>query len=315
MTSCAQSAFAKLCFEPGASPHTFDTSSEPYDFLRENVKKHGRILQSAGNRGTRSRSIHRRRNGAYLCGGPIIFEMTPRLLDNMLPRILGANEATDLFALAETLPSFGVLINRVTSISSGHFQYKDCKVDKALITGQAGPGDEGPPEYIHLILWLAALNEVTGTSYPVLTLPTAANDAAYVQGDIGLGFVLQGAARRPKKWSILVDNHLIPRVTTSFTADTYCPGDRTVAVSATFPFDDDHDDLYNIGTSGLSAAITMTNGYLDTTLNFGQLDAPADSPGVPPRGNEIDIEVDFIAGKTDAANEFSVTNDSNASAH
>lgn len=311
MTSCAQSAFAKICFEPGSSPHTFDSSSEPYDFLRENVKKQGRILQGQGNRGTRSRSVARRRNGAYLCGGPIIFEMTPRMLDNLLPRILGATESADVFALAETLPAFGVLINRVTEVSSGHFQYTDCKVDKAMITSSAGPGDEGGPEYVRLVLWIAALTEVRGTAYPSLTLSTAANDAAYVHSDVS-AFTIQGATRKPKQWSILIDNHLIPRHTTSVTADIYCPSDRTVVVQGTFPFDDDHDDLYDIGVSGAAATLTVANGNLSTSFAFGQLDSPANTPAVPPRGNEIDLTLTFIAGKTDAANEIVVTSDSTA---
>lgn len=77
MASDAQGSQARLCFEPGAAPHTFDTSSEPYDFLYEGLRKQGRIVGGRGIRGTRSRSVERTRQGAYPVGGRIAFNISP----------------------------------------------------------------------------------------------------------------------------------------------------------------------------------------------------------------------------------------------
>src|SRR5690242_859936 len=97
--SDAQGSQSRLCFEPGSSPHTFDSSSEPYDPLYETLRKRGRIVGGNTIRGTRSQSYERTRYGAYPVGGRVAFNISPHDLDNWLPRMLGANESSDTFAL------------------------------------------------------------------------------------------------------------------------------------------------------------------------------------------------------------------------
>lgn len=310
MTTTAQSVLARMCLEPGASPHTFDTNSEPFDLLFESLKKNGNVQESAGNRGSRSRSKHRRRNGSYLCSGMVVMDVTPRMLRLMLPRVLGAAAVGNVFSLADTLPSFGVLLNRVTTVGGGHFEYQDCKVDRCMIVGQSGSGNPSDPEYIRAYFHLVALDEVTGTAFPNVTLPTSSDDAAYVYGDSSAGVTLQGALRKPKRWALLINNFLVPRITNSFTPDQWWPADRRIGLEATFPFDDDHDDLHDIGTSGAAGSLVLTNGTLSTTFDFGWLDAPANSPNVARKRTEIDLTLRFLAGATDSADELVVTNDS-----
>lgn len=312
MTTTAQSVLAKLCIEPGASPHTFDTDSEPFDLIFESLKKPGNVQESAGNRGSRSRAKHRRRNGSYLPSGMLVMDVTPRMLRLMLPRILGAAAVGNVFSVADALPSFGVLLNRITTVGGGHFQYKDCKVDRCMFVGNAGSGNPNDPEYIRAYLHLVARDEVTGTAFPAVTLPTTADDAAYVFADSSAGVTLQGALRKPKRWALLINNFLVPRITNSLTADQWWPADRRVGLEATFPFDDDHDDLHDIGTSGAAGSLVLANGNLSTTFAFGWLDAPANSPNVARKRTEIDLTLRFIAGATDAAAEIQVTNDSTA---
>ena len=107
--SCAQGAMSRLYVEPGAAPHTFDSSSESYEFLYETLQKHGRIVGGSAIRGTRSSASERTRAGAYQVGGRIAMNVDAASLDLWLPRILGGTESADSFPLAESLPAFGVL--------------------------------------------------------------------------------------------------------------------------------------------------------------------------------------------------------------
>jgi hypothetical protein len=302
MTTNAPGALSRLCIEPGSAPHTFDASSEPYELIWEDLKKYGAIAQNHGNRGTRSRSKERVREGAYLCHGPLVISVTPGDLDLWLPRMLGTAEVADVFSLADTLPSFGYLINRVTQT----FQYKDCKIDKWVLQGVAGDGS-GEPDLLKLILYIMAKDEVVGTSMPSLTLPITGGYAPYMFSDFST-VSIHGAARRIKSFALIGDNFLSPRMVNSLTADTLCPTDRAIILRATFPFDDDHDDLHDIGTDGVAATIALTNGNLSTTFAMPCLDAPADSPTVNKGKAEIDITCDFVALKSGSTPEIQVTN-------
>ena len=108
--------------------------TEAYEFLTESLRKQLTIVDTAGLRGTRSHPAERTRDGTYAVGGGLQFHATPAMLDLLLPRILGANEATDVFALAETLPEFDVLIDRVAK----RFVYAGCQVNRATFRAAAG---------------------------------------------------------------------------------------------------------------------------------------------------------------------------------
>lgn len=305
MASCAQGAMSRFYTEPGSSPHTFDSNSETYEFVYETLQKHARIVGGNAIRGTRSAAKERTREGAYSVGGLIVVQPSPAFLDLWLPRILGATEASDVFALSETLPSFGVLMDKVTQT----FQYTDGMVSKALFSGQAGPA-EGGPDIITLALQLVFFTRTLGTSVPNVSLSTASNNSIYVHSDAV--FTFGGAAREVKDWSVMVDNHVKQRFTNSLSATKSCPASRTVAVSARLPYDTDTDDLLDQATAGASGTIALTNAAqtgLTTTFNFAALQVPSEDPIV--RGKtEIDLFLNMIARKSGSTAELSVTNDS-----
>lgn len=298
---------ARLYVEPGASPHTFDTSSESYEFLYETLQKRGRIVGGNAIRGTRSKQSERTRAGAYPVSGRIAMNVDPLMLDLMLPRILGAAESTDTFALAESLPSFGVLVNRVTQT----FEYKDCMVARAMFHGKAGPGD-GDPDLLELVLDLQCKDRVTGTSAPSVTLATASNSSPYMHTDAV--FTFAGAARQVKEWWVLIDNHLHARWVNSLTATLFCPADRTIAVRARLPYDTDHDDLLDQANAGAAGTIALTNAQhtgLVTTFTFGTLQVPSEDP-ITRGKTEIDIFLNMTARMLTTTKELVVTNDSAA---
>lgn len=299
--STAQGAQALLCMEPGSAPHTFDTNSEPYDLNYESMQKQGRIVGGQQIRGTRSQSSERTRYGHYEVGGRIAMNISPLDLDLLLPRMLGGTESVNSFPLAETLPSFGVLISRQTQT----FQYKDCMVDRWMIHGKAGPAD-GDPDLLELVLDIVAKDEATGTTYPSLTLGTAAGNVPYVISDCST-LTLAGAARQMKEFWLVGQNFVQRRWTHTITASHLSPRDRLITFRGVFPYDDDHDDLYGQSLAGATGTLTFTNGAKSTSFVFGTLQSPDLSPVVPGK-QEINIIVNGTARKLTSTTELATTN-------
>ena len=295
--ACSQGALSKLCVEPGASAHTFDTSSEPYEFVRENLQKRSNIADTEGIRGTRSHHAARTRLAQNVVAGSILFHPSPADLDLWLPRILGANESTDTFALAETLQTFGVLIDRVADTH----EYQDCWVNRATFRSQQGG-------FLEMELDIIGKAEVTGTSYPALTLPTDAHDAPYVHSDSSGAVTLVSAARETKSIEITIDNQLEPRFVNSLNATEICPRDRIITVRTVHSYAG-HTALYEQAVAGTTGSIVYTNAAMSTTFTFGLLQVPDSSPVVPGK-QEIDLTLDMVARMTGATRELVVTHDS-----
>ena len=108
----------------------FDSGSFRYEFVSESLARRQSHVESFGIRGTRSRAADRVRIARERITGQIVLYPTPVELDQWLPRILGAAEASDVFALAEGLPEFGVLLERATK----RFVYTGCRVAKAVFS-------------------------------------------------------------------------------------------------------------------------------------------------------------------------------------
>lgn len=308
--ACAQGALSRLLVEP--LDGTFDVDSEIYDFLHEDLQKQGRLVGGRGITGSRSNYANRVREGAYSIGGKISTYTCSADLDLWLPRILGGAEAADVFDVADALPTFGVMVGRV----SGVFQYAGCYIDKAIWRAQGGPGD-GEPELVEQVLLIQAKTEDSTASLPTLpTLSVASNRRPYICSDCVLTI---GSAFQFHDFVILVDNHLQPRWVNSLTPTAICPQDRTVMVRVTFPFTAADDavlsGVYQLSTraTGVTATMVMTSpaAGCSTTFTFTGLQWAQVSPVVTGK-EEIRLAVDFVARKTGSASELVVTNDSTA---
>jgi hypothetical protein len=300
---CAQGALSSFFVEPGAAPHTFDTSSERYEFLYETVQKRQRIVGGQGIRGTREESQESTRLGSYTVGGRIAMHVNPAMLDLWLPRILGAAEMSDAFALAESLPSFGLLFNRVTQT----FEYTDCVVSKAMFRAKAGPSD-GDAELLELVLEIMGKTEAVGTSAPAVSIATTATATENYLMANGV-FTFAGAARETKEFVLLIDNMIQPRWVNSLTATALCPRGRVVAVQSRHPYDSGTSNLYGQARAGAAGSIAFTNGAVGTVFTFGTLQSPDESPVV--RGKtEIELVLSLIARKTGSTASLAVTSDS-----
>lgn len=301
--ACSQGSQSALYVEPGASPHTFDTNSERYEFRYERLVKTPTNVSTEGIRGTRQESMEQTREGHYTVGGPIVFPtVSPLMLDLWLPRIMGAAENADTFAFAESLPSFGVLMNRVADT----FEYKDCYVNSAMFEGAAGPGNSLELLTMTLDIWGKSATE--GTSVPSVSIATTATSSDPYKHSEAV-FTIAGTAREVKRWRLLIHNHLQRRWVNSQTATEICPRAWSVILDLTMPFETDQNDITALTTAGVAGSIAITNASVSTTFTFGTLEPVVPDPNVVGK-SEIDITARFIARKSGSTAALSISNDS-----
>lgn len=292
MAAGAMAHQARLYVEPGASPHTFDSSSESYEFQNESLRAVKTLANTNGIRGTRSAHVARTRTTQKAVQGTILIHPSPADLALWLPRIMGGAGP----ALAETLPSFGVLINRVTQT----FEYEDCVVNRATFRGNAGG-------LVELELDIFGKDENVGTSAPTVALGVTAADEPYVFADLTCS--LAATAREVFSFTLTIDNAVQQRFVNSLTATQLNTTDRIITFSSESPYTGDEDDLYDVSESGIAAVLTLTNGTVSTAFTMPGLQIPAESPVVRARNDEIRLTLNGVARRTSGSAELTVTND------
>lgn len=276
----------------------FDGSSIPLEFRDESMGKQSEILDTAGVRGTRSHVRERTRTGTNTAGGVVNFHMSPIMLDHLLPVILGAAEAADVFDIAETLPQFQIMVDRVAKV----FTYNNCRVNRATFRGTQG-------QICELALDIQAESETEGAAgtFPALTMPT---DEPYVFSDGVL--TLLSTAREFESFEIVVDNVLDVDRHMNNTGRSELPStDRVVTCRFTFPFTPDETDLHDMALAGAaSATFVLTNadtGGNTCTFDFATIQFPKTSPSVPGR-DEVKLTLQGTARKVGSTSEIKVTN-------
>ena len=282
----------------GATVAAFDGSSLQWEYASENLQ----MVQAHGNtngmRGTRSRTKDRRRILSESIGGQLVLNPTPVELDTILPLILGAAEVTNTFDLADTLPSFGLLLDRITA----RFVYTEMVVNRATFAGSQGG-------FITLTLDLLGKTEVVdySTVFPV-TVPAIDSGQPYVFGDVDYVLAADATAVEVQAFSVTIDNALDPNhFYNSITRTQINPTDRIVAVDMVLSFDADTKDAYDQAVTGGNGTLTLDSGTPQTLFTFANLGVPAVSPVGGGRGNEILLNLSMVAEMSGATNELVVT--------
>lgn len=291
-----QGALAKFCVDPVLP---FDASSEPYEYVPPfGLKATQPIIDIGGVRGTRSHHAARSRKGAKSVGGDITLPVSALMLDKWLPRILGAAESTNAFAVAETLPEFQCMHDTVEKV----FSYTGCKVSKATFKGSAGS------PLILVTLSILALDRSTGDAgtFPVLTMPV---EAPYLFNELVL--TVDGDSREAEDFELTIDNMGSAMNINSFTASRINIRDRIVSLSFTNPFESDSADLLDPDLPGLAATLVWTPSGLNatTTITLPALQIPADDPTVQAK-DQIPYKINAIARRTAGAAEIAITHNS-----
>lgn len=307
----SQGAFTAILFEPGASPHTFDSNSEIYEFLSHDIRKHGRIIGGKGIRGTRSRFKVRHREGAAFYHGTVHMYVSPADLVTLLPKMIGDSVSGTTFSLADELPYFGIL----TDNDYGTIEYTDCMVDQWVIRSRAPQFQEaGEPDMLYMSLSIVASNTAS-TSWPGTppTLGTSAGYAPYAFQDCTGAVTINGSTRHIEEFTLAGNNFLYAKYTNALTPHSIRPRDRQIGLTCRVPWNSTNADLYDMSAAGAAASIAFTNGTVSTTFSFANMHVPAHGPA-PERGKtQVDLLLEGICTATGTGNssrELQITNDS-----
>lgn len=272
-------------------------------FVSETMAKRGVIVERDGLRGTRAHVSEDTRTGPYSVAGQVVLEPTPEDLAVLFPFILGADASGTTFALAETLPSFTLVVDRVAKV----FTYAGCKVARATFSGSSG-------SLLRLVLDIVAQSESVGNAgtFPSLT---ASITQPYIFHDLVM--TLQSAAKKLASFELTIDNGLITdRFLNSTTIVSLPEGDRVITLGVVVPYSTGtgttgNTDLYAQALAGAAGSLVFTNAGYSTTFNFGTLQVPDNSPTAAGRG-EIPLNLEMVARRVSSTPELNVIHDSTA---
>ena len=290
---CAQGVFARMYTKTGSGQQDFTSGADTYEFVRESLRKEGTIAFADGIRGTRSQPYERARKGPSYIGGSVHFNPDPAMLDKWLERSFGASPTgTDplTFAVSEGLPTFGVLVDRVTR----NFRYNDMMVNQMVIAGRKTAAGQ-QPDVINMSIEMYGKSRDQNVSGPstAVDLNVSANAAPYIFEDATV--TMLGVTREVFNVMVRVHNHLHIRTSNSLTPTMICPGGRTVDLQCSLPYTSNEVDLLDQNVTGsLSAQLKFTNGTMSLTLDFAALQVANDDPVVSGK-SEITLSLHGIA--------------------
>lgn len=244
MTTPAIGTLGKIAFDT-ALP--FDTSSIPIEIvLPESLKETAEIIETNGMTGTVEHNKERTREGLKRVSGSIKLACSRIALDTLLPYITGTAESTDVFALADTLPEFYLMIDRGVKV----YTYAGCRIAKATFSGTKG-------DMLYLDLDIEAEMETVGDagSFPVLTVPT---EKPYLMADGVL--TLQSSTRLFENFSLAIENRLNTELfENALTRHDIPLIDRVITLSTDHPWDTDNVDLVKQDLDGAAGSVVFTN--------------------------------------------------------
>jgi len=271
-------------------------ATQPFAFISESMGKRQAIVEREGIKGTRSHYTEDTRLGNAPTGGQLVLEPTPEDLAIWFPRILGAAAVGTSFALAETLPSFFMAIDRVAKVHT----YPKNWVNTATFSCS-----EGQP--MKLSLDIVGTDETEGAAgtFPSLTL---ALTQPYMFSDMEI--TLNAIKRECKEFTLTIDNHLHKdRFFNSTTIYAAPAEDRTITLSCQPPYAAENVDLYRQALAGAAGSLVLTNAGYSTTFTFGMLQVPPEAPNVNGKG-ELMLPLNMVARKNGSTMELAVTHDS-----
>tara|TARA_R100000664_G_scaffold34243_1_gene55657 strand:+ start:12873 stop:13856 length:984 start_codon:yes stop_codon:yes gene_type:complete len=298
-------AFDKTAAADAALGHVltdFNADSFELEYLSESIVLNQSRIHSDGIRGTRSMGEERCRISQEAVGGSITMHPTHEELDLILPLILGADEDSDVFKVAETMQEFGIIIDRGTK----RFSYAGCQIASATFSASSG-------QAMSLTLDILGKKETTSaTAYPA-SIPIAKRDAPFIMSDTTISFPADSSASEISSFSVSIDNMLDGgRFMNSLTRTAIPSGGRQVSVSVSMPYTADEADMYKTALSANDGAFiqlqqTMTSGnpiYSSGTdlrtlkFTFGQVEFAAVSPTVSGKNGEYFLSLQGNAYST-----------------
>jgi hypothetical protein len=278
----------KLGMDPAST-----TPTEEYECTLTGLAANEQLVDAAGLRGTRIHASERVRQGTRAPHFQISLQPNSLELNNLLPRILGGAENLDSFPLAETLPTFVV----VMELSADRWQWIGCKVARAVFSSS-----QGAP--LNLELDVEALDVAqVATAFPALSISTAAGP--YMHQD--LVATISGTTYQFRDTRVTIDNHLkTDRFFNSQTRTALPEMDRTITWELDGPYGDQV-ALYALSVGGVACIATWTNGTRSLQFNSGNVQFPRIPPTINGR-DEIMLPLSGIARGLAGGVELTCTN-------
>jgi len=263
-------------FAFGASPTTFDSSSRRFEVVESSIGKQGEILDSQGVLGGRTRRIDRSRAGIVRVGGDISFDLSFNMWDFFLPFILGANESTDTFLPADSLPGFDMLHDPFNTGSNAS-KFGELYVNR--MTLRFAPG------ILRMSLSTIGKTITTGQSFTSAALgSTDAVDAPMTFYDSASGFSIQSGAVPIIEGELVIDNFCESYFRNSQTALAVRATDIQVGLRTNIPLTSSTWGTYFGDKSAVDATITLTRGAVSSVITLYNLKNPDQSPGMTGKG-------------------------------
>lgn len=292
--AAAVGALAQLGID-SSSPITksFDWEDEDFGLTED-------FLDINGTRGTRERAIERNRAGLQHLDGTIGFRPTAVEAQLLLPWALGASPSgsgTITYALAETLPSRYVVMDRVAKV----FTYSTVKVDQMVLSCSQG-------QPLDMSLGLVGISESIGNAgtFPSpLTIDITTQP--WIMSDLAL--TVDGTTVNPRQLSITLNNYIDRnRFFNGLTLASVETHDRRVMFSTQLPYGDYY-ALYNTGAAGVACVATFTNPTTSDilTITMPKVALPRRKPTGTNRGGEIMLPLSGQAMKSGTTASLTIT--------
>lgn len=232
----------------------FDSSSIPIEIiLPESLIETAEILETNGMTGTTDHNKERTRAGLKRVAGSIKIACSRVVLDTLLPYITGSAESSDVFALADSLPEFYLMIDRGAKV----YTYAGCRIAKATFNGAKG-------DILFLDLEIEAEIETIGNTgtFTALTNPT---EKPYLMSDGVL--TLQGSSRVFEKFSLTIENRLNTELFGNNLSRYDIPLiDRVITLQTDCPWDTDNTDLVKQALDGAAGTLVFTNAEVTSDI-------------------------------------------------
>ncbi len=272
----------RAAVEDGAGPYVFDENSEVVELVEESLQQEDTLAVHAGTGSARGAPDIGGRVVQRAIAGQLKLRAAPAVLGRWLPRILGAAAVDDVFVPAQSLPEFGLLIDRV----AGVFEYQRCYVSRAMLRA-TGAG------CLELLIDVTAMERtlLEGDSFPSLTVADDLEEQPYRLSDVALTLV--AAPRDCSGFELVVDNGLNVRRVHSVAPVSIAPGRRSISLKTVHPYDATHASLSESTSSG-AGQLRLTHPAGTTTFSFPQLQTPAADPGVRVRRVDASGAGEFV---------------------
>lgn len=279
---------------------TTSTVDKPLDFLNESLACDETFVDRSGLRGTREHPVEVLRQGIRRIGGQITLQPTAVEWASLLPWILGTDASGTAYALAETLQSRYVTVDRSDGTDGKVFTYDGCKVNKATIKASQG-------ELLTLTLELLGVDETPANAgtFPSLTLDLTTGP--FIFSDLAM--TIAGTTYQSKEFTLTIDNKLDgERFLNSLTRTALIAQDREISLELQLPYGD-AEAAYNTGVAGAAVVATFTNGTVSLAFSMAKVCFPRKSPTVQGK-QEIMLPLHGIAHKSGSTLSLVTTLDS-----